>query len=230
LPYCFPSLGILRICMKINKFIPIILPIVSGLAACATDAPPRYRNVEDLAHPPRVQREAGSVAPADENESEGPSPESSKEPLGDKVYQVDSKPTTLRIKMPFKKGWHAVRLALKQLGADIISLDREEGVYVLNYKPEDQDSGEGGLLQGFLGGLLNSKPETSRYQILVKERASETEVTITEAKSPNKEKYIYNPDGYEDSGPVSDPEALFNNLYKVLREDVVMKQADNGKR
>jgi hypothetical protein len=216
--------------MKINKFIPIILPIVSGLAACATDAPPRYRNVEDLAHPPKVQSEQGSVAPAEENDSEASSSENAKEPLGNKVYQVDSKPTTLRIKMPFKKGWYAVRLALKQLDADIISFDRDEGIYVLNYKPEGQDSGEGGLLQGLLSGVLNSKPESARYQILVKELASETEVTVTEAKRGKKEKYVYNPDGYQESDPVADPEVLFNNLYKVLQEEVVMKPADDGNR
>jgi hypothetical protein len=215
--------------MNFTKFIPIVLPIVSGLAACATEAPPRYHDVEDLAHPPRVQREPGSFAPADENDSEASSPESSKEPLGDKVYQLDSKPTTLRIKMPFKKGWYAVRLALKQLDADIISFNKDEGTYVLNYKPEGQDSGEGGLLQGFLGGLLNSQPESSRYQVLVKEQTSETEVTVSEAKSRKKEEYIYNPDGYEDSEPTAKPEVLFNNLYKVLKEDVVMKPADNGK-
>jgi hypothetical protein len=216
--------------MKINKFIPIILPIVSGLAACATDAPPRYRNVEDLAHPPKVQREPGSFAPTDENDSEASPLESAKEPLGDKVYQVDSKPTTLRIKVPFKKGWYAVRLALKELDADIISFDRDEGIYVLNYKPEGQDSGEGGLLQGLLSGVLNSKPESARYQILVKELASETEVTVTEAKRGKKEKYVYNPDGYQESDPVADPEVLFNNLYKVLQEEVVMKPADDGNR
>jgi hypothetical protein len=212
------------IAMNITKFIPLIFPLVSGLSACSSDAPRRYQDVEELAHPPRVQAEPGSVRFEDENDGETTA-ESAKEPLGDKVYQLDSKPATLRIKLPFKKGWYAVRLALKQLDADIIKFDKEEGVYVLNYKPEGQDSGEGGLLQGLLGGLLNSQPETSRYQILVKEQASETEVTVTEAKSRNKERYIYNPDGYEDSEPVADPEVLFVNLLKVLKEDVVIKPA-----
>jgi hypothetical protein len=222
----FPSIFI---SMNMTKFIPILLPLVAGLAACSSDAPRRYQDVEELAYPPKVQAEPGRVRAENENDGET-SAESAKEPLGDKVYLLDSKPTTLRIKMPFKKGWYAVGLALKQLEAAIISLDREEGVYVLNYKPEGQDSGEGGLLQGFLGGLLHSQPETSRYQILIKEQASETEVTVTEAKSPTKEKYIYNPDGYADAEPVSNPEVLFDNLYKVLREDVVMKPANSGER
>jgi predicted nucleic acid-binding Zn-ribbon protein len=210
--------------MNMTKFIPLILPIVSGLAACSSDAHRKYQDVEELAHPPRVQAEPGSVRAEDENDGEATA-ESAREPLGDKVYQLDSKPATLRIKLPFKKGWYAVRLALKQLDADIVSYDREEGVYVLNYKPEGQDSGEGGLLQGFLGGLLNSRPESSRYQVTVKERASETEVTVSEAKSRQKEKYIYNPDGYDDSEAAADPEVLFKNLFKVLKEDVVLKPA-----
>jgi hypothetical protein len=76
---------------------------------------------------------------------------------------------------------------------------------------------------------LNGQPETSRYQLLVKEKGSETEVTVSEAKNQHKEKYIYNTDGYQESEPVADPEALFNNLYRVLREEVVMKPTGNGK-
>jgi hypothetical protein len=209
--------------MNIIKFIPLALPIVTGLAACA-DAPPRYQDVENLAHPPRVQSEPGTVKAEGEDDGQTAA-ESAKEPLGDKVYQLDSKPATLRIKVPFKKGWYAVRLALKQLEADILSFDRDEGVYVLNYKPEGRDSGEGGLLQGFLGGLFGSQPDTSRYQITVREVGAETEVAVSEAESRKKEKYIYNTDGIQEADAVAEPEVLFNDLYQVLREEVVMKPA-----
>lgn len=206
--------------MKITQFILIFLPIASGLAACATDSPTPYRNVEDLARPPKIQSEPGNIPSESKNTGD---------PLGDKVYQFDSKPATLHIKLPFKKAWYAVRLALKEMDANIISIDSDDGVYLVNYKPEGNDNGEGGLLQGLLGGLLGGHSETSRYQILVKEHTSETEVTVSEAMSGKKEKYVYNPDGYEDSEPDADPEALFENLYRVLREDVVMN-LNNSKR
>ncbi|HSN24520.1 MAG TPA: hypothetical protein VLS45_10230, partial [Methylomicrobium sp.] len=135
--------------MNIKKVVPTILPIVFGLVACATDSPSKYRDVENLAHPPKVQGESANMVMEDQEETEEAS-ESGKEPLGNKVYKVDSKPATLRIKLPFKKGWYAVRLALKELDADIITFDRDGGLYTLKYKAEGQDSGQGGLLQGLL--------------------------------------------------------------------------------
>jgi hypothetical protein len=213
--------------MHIIKLIPLVLPIMTGLTACA-DTSPRYQDVENLAHPPKIQAEPGSPKAEGEND-ERLSAESANAPLGDKVYQFDSKPATLRIKLPFKKGWYAVRLALKQVEADILSFDRDEGVYVLNYKPEGRENGESGLLQGFLSGLFGSQPDAARYQVTVRPVGSETEVIVSEAQNGKKEKYIYNPDGIQESEPVAEPEVLFNRLYRALQEEVVMKPASADK-
>jgi hypothetical protein len=213
--------------MKITKFIPIIFPFAAGLAACSTDSSVRYHDNEELERPPHIQTEPKHRSPIGENDNWSSS-ESTKEPLGDKVYKFDSKPMTMRIKLPFNTGWYAVRLALNNLEADIVTFDRKEGNYLVNYKPSDNNGGESGLLQGFLSGVLGGHPETSRYQILVKAEGSETEVTVSEAKNGKKEKYVYNPDGFQEPDPIANPENLFENLFNTLREDVVMKPFDKS--
>ena len=100
------------------------------------------------------------------------------------LLQDDNKNSFIELNLEFARAWAAVDRALKEAFIDVNDLDREEGIFYVNFSREEE--------KGFIRNLFSGDSFSGDFQILVKEIDEKTcRVTITakgeEAKSYERE-------------------------------------------
>jgi outer membrane protein assembly factor BamC len=100
------------------------------------------------------------------------------------LLQDDNKNSFIELNLEYARAWAAVDRALKEAFIDVNDLDREEGIFYVNFSREEE--------KGFIRSLFSGDSFSGDFQILVKEIDEKTcRVTITakgeEAKSYERE-------------------------------------------
>ena len=100
------------------------------------------------------------------------------------LIQDDDKNSFIELNLEYARAWAAVDRALKEAFIDVNDLDREEGIFYVNFTREEQ--------KGFIRKLFSGNSFNGDFQILVKEIDEKTcRVTISakeeEAKSYERE-------------------------------------------
>ena len=87
------------------------------------------------------------------------------------LMQDDNKKSFIKLDLEYARAWAAVDRALKEALIEVNDLDREEGIFYVNFSRQEE--------KGFLSKMFSSNSYNGAFQILIKEIDQETcKVTI----------------------------------------------------
>ncbi|MDT8405636.1 MAG: outer membrane protein assembly factor BamC [Methylococcales bacterium] len=207
----------------------VILPLL--LAGCGTD--PRFQDTRALEHPPALPSATADASVA--HFDPAIALKSLQRGLGDKVrLQVSGQKTQLVLDASFPQAWFIVQATLQALRLSITDLDRQQGMYFVEFDPDQHPDSAGknrsGLFARMAAWFAADTYALRNYQLSLVEHGNSTYVAARytpdellpgeREQTDDEQRYAQEPD----DGPVRLLTLLHRALSKGLPKSAIDKK------